>query len=59
MALPMVVFDPLSDEYFDNPYETYRRITDAVRRQDPEEASPAMADHIRLVSDVPFLRVVD
>ncbi|MGY4649573.1 FadR/GntR family transcriptional regulator [Mycobacterium sp. URHB0021] len=34
----------------------HRRIADAVRKQDPDEASRAMADHIRLVSDVALLR---
>ena len=32
------------------------RIADAVRKQDPDEASRAMADHIKLVSDVALLR---
>lgn len=36
--------------------EGHRRIADAVRKQDPQEASRAMADHIRLVSDVALLR---
>jgi GntR family transcriptional repressor for pyruvate dehydrogenase complex len=36
--------------------EGHRRIAEAVRKQDPEEASAAMADHIRLVSDVALLR---
>jgi GntR family transcriptional repressor for pyruvate dehydrogenase complex len=36
--------------------EGHRRIADAVRKQDPDEASRAMADHIRLVSDVALLR---
>jgi GntR family transcriptional regulator, transcriptional repressor for pyruvate dehydrogenase complex len=36
--------------------EGHRRIADAVRKQDPQEASQAMADHIRLVSDVALLR---
>ena len=36
--------------------EGHRRIADAVRMQDPREASRAMADHIRLVSDVALLR---
>ena len=36
--------------------EGHRRIADAVRRQDPAEASRAMADHIRMVSDVALLR---
>jgi GntR family transcriptional repressor for pyruvate dehydrogenase complex len=30
-----------------------------VRAQDPQEASRAMADHIRLVSDVALLRGAD
>ena len=36
--------------------EGHRRIAEAVRKQDPQEASRAMADHIRLVSDVALLR---
>jgi len=36
--------------------EGHRRIADAVRKQDPQKASQAMADHIRLVSDVALLR---
>jgi GntR family transcriptional regulator, transcriptional repressor for pyruvate dehydrogenase complex len=36
--------------------EGHRRIADAVRKQDPDSASAAMADHIRLVSDVALLR---
>jgi GntR family transcriptional regulator, transcriptional repressor for pyruvate dehydrogenase complex len=36
--------------------EGHRRITEAVRRQDPVEAARAMAAHIRLVSDVALLR---
>ena len=36
--------------------EGHRRIADAVRRQDSDDASRAMADHIRLVSDVALLR---
>jgi GntR family transcriptional repressor for pyruvate dehydrogenase complex len=36
--------------------EGHRRIADAVRKQDADEASRAMADHIRLVSDVALLR---
>ncbi|OBJ12650.1 GntR family transcriptional regulator [Mycobacterium sp. 1482292.6] len=36
--------------------EGHRRIADAVRRQDPQEASRAMAEHIQLVSDVALLR---
>jgi GntR family transcriptional regulator, transcriptional repressor for pyruvate dehydrogenase complex len=39
--------------------EGHRRIADAVRKQDPQEASRAMADHIRLVSDVALLRNAD
>jgi GntR family transcriptional regulator, transcriptional repressor for pyruvate dehydrogenase complex len=39
--------------------EGHRKIADAVRKQDPEEASRAMADHIRLVSDVALLRDSD
>ncbi|MDV3125162.1 FadR family transcriptional regulator [Mycobacterium sp. 21AC1] len=39
--------------------EGHRRIADAVRRQDSREASRAMADHIRLVSDVALLRAID
>jgi GntR family transcriptional repressor for pyruvate dehydrogenase complex len=39
--------------------EGHRRIADAVRRQDPAEASRAMADHIRMVSDVALLRDTD
>jgi GntR family transcriptional repressor for pyruvate dehydrogenase complex len=39
--------------------EGHRRIADAVRKQDPQEASQAMADHIRLVSDVALLRDAD
>jgi GntR family transcriptional regulator, transcriptional repressor for pyruvate dehydrogenase complex len=39
--------------------EGHRRIAEAVRKQDPEEASAAMADHIRLVSDVALLRDAD
>ena len=38
--------------------EGHRRIAEAVRRQDGAEASRAMADHIRLVSDVALLRDV-
>ena len=34
----------------------HRRIAEAVRRQDGWEASRAMADHIRLVSDVALIR---
>ncbi len=36
--------------------EGHRRIADAIRRQDPEAAAAAMADHIRMVSDVALLR---
>ncbi|MGE0215286.1 FadR/GntR family transcriptional regulator [Mycolicibacterium sp.] len=39
--------------------EGHRRIADAVRKQDPTEAALAMADHIRLVSDVALLRAAD
>jgi GntR family transcriptional regulator, transcriptional repressor for pyruvate dehydrogenase complex len=39
--------------------EGHRRIAKAVREQDPEQASAAMADHIRLVSDVALLRNAD
>jgi GntR family transcriptional repressor for pyruvate dehydrogenase complex len=39
--------------------EGHRRIAEAVRKQDSEEASAAMADHIRLVSDVALLRAAD
>jgi GntR family transcriptional repressor for pyruvate dehydrogenase complex len=39
--------------------EGHRRIAEAVRKQDPEVASAAMADHIRLVSDVALLRDAD
>jgi GntR family transcriptional regulator, transcriptional repressor for pyruvate dehydrogenase complex len=39
--------------------EGHRRIAEAVRKRDPEEASAAMADHIRLVSDVALLRDAD
>jgi GntR family transcriptional repressor for pyruvate dehydrogenase complex len=39
--------------------EGHRRIADAVRKQDPQEASRAMAEHIRLVSDVALLRNAD
>jgi GntR family transcriptional repressor for pyruvate dehydrogenase complex len=34
----------------------HRRVAEAVRRQDPTEAARAMADHIRMVSDVALLR---
>jgi len=36
--------------------EGHRRIAEAVRKQDADGASRAMADHIRLVSDVALLR---
>lgn len=36
--------------------EGHRRIADAIRRQDSQEAAKAMADHIRMVSDVALLR---
>jgi GntR family transcriptional regulator, transcriptional repressor for pyruvate dehydrogenase complex len=36
--------------------EGHRRIADAVRRQDAREAARAMADHIKMVSDVALLR---
>ena len=39
--------------------EGHRRIADAVRRRDPAGASRAMAEHIRLVSDVALLRAED
>jgi GntR family transcriptional repressor for pyruvate dehydrogenase complex len=39
--------------------EGHRRIADAVRRQDPVAASQAMAEHIRMVSDVALLRAGD
>lgn len=39
--------------------EGHRRIADAIRRQDPEAAAAAMADHIRMVSDVALLRAGD
>lgn len=39
--------------------EGHRRIADAVRKQDPQEAERAMADHIRVVSDVALLRETD
>ena len=39
--------------------EGHRRIADAVRKQNPQEASRATADHIRLVSDVALLREAD
>jgi len=36
--------------------EGHRRIAEAVRRQDPNEAARAMTAHIRMVSDVALLR---
>lgn len=36
--------------------EGHRRIAEAVRHQDADEAATAMADHIRMVSDVALLR---
>ena len=36
--------------------EGHRRIAEAVRRRDSMEAGRAMAEHIRLVSDVALLR---
>ncbi|TXI66099.1 FadR/GntR family transcriptional regulator [Mycolicibacterium mageritense] len=39
--------------------EGHRRIADAVRKQDPDQAAQAMADHIRMVSDVALLRDTD
>lgn len=36
--------------------EGHRAIADAVRMQDPQKAAQAMADHIRMVSDVALLR---
>jgi GntR family transcriptional repressor for pyruvate dehydrogenase complex len=36
--------------------EGHRRIAEAVRRQEPMEAGRAMAEHIRMVSDVAILR---
>ena len=39
--------------------EGHRRIAEAVRQQDASAASRAMADHIRLVSDVALLRDAD
>jgi GntR family transcriptional repressor for pyruvate dehydrogenase complex len=39
--------------------EGHRRIAEAVRRQDADEAARAMADHIMMVSDVALLRVAD
>ena len=31
MTKPKVVFNPVSQEYFDNPYEIYRRMRDEAR----------------------------
>jgi GntR family transcriptional repressor for pyruvate dehydrogenase complex len=39
--------------------EGHKRIAEAVRNQDPIEASRAMADHIRMVSDVALLRTAE
>jgi GntR family transcriptional regulator, transcriptional repressor for pyruvate dehydrogenase complex len=39
--------------------EGHKRIADAVRKQDVQQAERAMADHIRLVSDVALLRSAD
>lgn len=39
--------------------EGHRRIAEAVRMQDSVAASRAMADHIRMVSDVALLRDTD
>jgi GntR family transcriptional regulator, transcriptional repressor for pyruvate dehydrogenase complex len=39
--------------------EGHKRIADAVRKQDAQQAERAMADHIRLVSDVALLRDAD
>jgi GntR family transcriptional repressor for pyruvate dehydrogenase complex len=39
--------------------EGHKRIADAVRKQDARQAERAMADHIRLVSDVALLRDAD
>ncbi len=39
--------------------EGHRRIAEAVRQQDPMGAGRAMAEHIRLVSDVALLRPID
>jgi GntR family transcriptional repressor for pyruvate dehydrogenase complex len=36
--------------------EGHRRIADAIRKQDSQEAALAMAEHIRMVSDVALLR---
>ncbi|AKS36722.1 FadR/GntR family transcriptional regulator [Mycolicibacterium goodii] len=36
--------------------EGHRRIADAIRKQDSQEAAQAMAEHIRMVSDVALLR---
>lgn len=35
---------------------SHRKIADAIRAQDEEAAADAMAEHIRLVSDVALLR---
>jgi GntR family transcriptional repressor for pyruvate dehydrogenase complex len=53
-------FESLSQE--DRPrasLEGHKRIADAVRKQDARQAERAMADHIRLVSDVALLRDAD
>ena len=39
--------------------EGHKRIAEAVRNQDPIAASRAMADHIRMVSDVALLRAAE
>lgn len=39
--------------------EGHRRIAEAVRNKDVDEAASAMADHIRMVSDVALLRAPD
>ncbi|MEH3141158.1 MAG: FCD domain-containing protein [Mycobacterium kyogaense] len=39
--------------------EGHKRIAEAVRRQDSIEAARAMADHIRMVSDVALLRAAE
>ncbi|MDG4668162.1 FadR/GntR family transcriptional regulator [Mycobacterium sp. 236(2023)] len=39
--------------------EGHKRIAEAVRRQDPNEAAQAMADHITMVSDVALLRAAE
>lgn len=36
--------------------EGHRRIADAIRKQDSQAAAQAMAEHIRMVSDVALLR---